>query len=408
MDHDRIKEAYLAFQKNCRKALRASGVEPKMDSMQVPSAGSSLMEGVNATSEELLAWARWQMYDVRRGTSALVRTASIGMAVEMGMHEINGEFSHAIYALKEICDNAEPDSRIHKRADDALASVRRLSNLTDLTSRFTQNWSSSRSAVTGEHILQRSTAMFDRWIDEAKITVTASPDFLKATMHGSDYVTVPVFLNLIRNALYWAPKGGQPPRIDLDAKEVSYQETGEDENGITKTVTRTEWIFSVADNGPGVPENERENIFRPFVSGRSSSGIGLYLARRNMESAHKTVVLSPEPHPLGGACFLVGSRLVLDPVPALVLSEREKLLMAAAGIVQMIADGRADDVLRDHADEWAEIGREVLRVRIQGIADTCDARLAEAFALANGLLERRIGSDDLPDWLQDDWPAPSL
>lgn len=368
--------------------------------MQVPPIGANLFEGVDATPEELLVWARWRAYDARRGSAALERTASIGMAVEMGMHEINGEFSHTIHALKDICESTEPGSRLHKRADDALASVQRLADLTRSASRFNQSVGGYCGDITGKHILDRATAMLGLWIERERITIAASPDFLKATMNGSESIIVPVFLNLIRNAMHWVPKGGQPPRIELDANEVSYPDTYYDEDDVVQTKTRTTWVFSVADNGPGVQESERENIFRPFVSGRASSGIGLYLARRNMESSHNTVVLSSEPHPLGGACFLVGLRRALDPVPELVLSERERLLMAAVGIAQMIADGRADDVLREHADDWMEIGREALRVRIQGITDTCDARLAEAFALANGLLEQRLTADDLPEWVQ--------
>ncbi|MBA2537938.1 MAG: HAMP domain-containing histidine kinase [Actinobacteria bacterium] len=64
--------------------------------------------------------------------------------------------------------------------------------------------------------------------------------------------------NLLDNAFGWTPDGG---RIALSL--VS-------ENG-TVSVT-------VSDSGPGVPESERERIFRPFWSSNYSTGTGLGLA----------------------------------------------------------------------------------------------------------------------------------
>ncbi len=64
--------------------------------------------------------------------------------------------------------------------------------------------------------------------------------------------------NLLDNAFAWTPDGG---RISVALAQA---------NG---TVS-----LSVEDTGPGVPEAERERIFRPFYSGDDSTGTGLGLA----------------------------------------------------------------------------------------------------------------------------------
>jgi signal transduction histidine kinase len=56
----------------------------------------------------------------------------------------------------------------------------------------------------------------------------------------------------------------------------------------------------ISDNGHGV--REPANLFRPFVSGPSSSGLGLYLSRAMMLSFHGNLAYEPS---ASGATFIV-------------------------------------------------------------------------------------------------------
>jgi two-component system, OmpR family, sensor kinase len=67
-------------------------------------------------------------------------------------------------------------------------------------------------------------------------------------------------------------------------------------------------VFEIADDGPGVREDERERIFEPAVRGsagtavREGTGLGLPLARRLARAAHGSVEALDRPD---GACFAV-------------------------------------------------------------------------------------------------------
>jgi two-component system NtrC family sensor kinase len=62
----------------------------------------------------------------------------------------------------------------------------------------------------------------------------------------------------------------------------------------------------VSDNGPGVPPETRDRVFRPFFSSKSAgSGFGLPLALRTIEEHGGRLALMEEAGPLGGATFLV-------------------------------------------------------------------------------------------------------
>ena len=101
-----------------------------------------------------------------------------------------------------------------------------------------------------------------------------------------------VFENLIDNALSFSPDGGQ---IILSA-------LGEAE----------ELVVRIEDEGPGVPEDARDTIFRRFQSVRPQSeafgrhsGLGLAIARTIVEGHQGSIVVESREDRLGGARFVV-------------------------------------------------------------------------------------------------------
>jgi signal transduction histidine kinase len=71
------------------------------------------------------------------------------------------------------------------------------------------------------------------------------------------------------------------------------------------TQTANGATMSVTDNGPGVPADQRERIFEPFVrlprNPRSGTGLGLTIVRRTIESHGGTITCDTTP--TGGARF---------------------------------------------------------------------------------------------------------
>ncbi|HCC55029.1 MAG TPA: sensor histidine kinase [Desulfobulbaceae bacterium] len=62
------------------------------------------------------------------------------------------------------------------------------------------------------------------------------------------------------------------------------------------------WRIAVCDDGPGVPEAEKEKIFAPFYSGKTDgTGLGLLISRKIVESYGGSLKIMDRPG--GGACF---------------------------------------------------------------------------------------------------------
>ncbi|UCH48194.1 MAG: PAS domain-containing protein [Betaproteobacteria bacterium] len=72
---------------------------------------------------------------------------------------------------------------------------------------------------------------------------------------------------------------------------------------IAKKMHRLAASIQIIDNGPGVPEEIRDRIFFPLVSGRENgSGLGLTLAQTFVSQHHGSIELDTEP---GRTCFTV-------------------------------------------------------------------------------------------------------
>ena len=95
-------------------------------------------------------------------------------------------------------------------------------------------------------------------------------------------------LNLVNNAEHWAQQGAGEAvvQVALDDGEA-------------------ECTLSVSDSGPGVPLEQRDQVFNAFFSGKEDGmGMGLAICRSVIEAHHGAIEVAASKE-WGGACFVV-------------------------------------------------------------------------------------------------------
>jgi len=118
----------------------------------------------------------------------------------------------------------------------------------------------------------------------------ARPRRTIATVMGEDVRLERMLTNLIDNAVSFSPPGAV---VEIGA-----------------TLAEEEVIIRISDEGPGVPEQERESIFRRFHSERPDSesfgqhsGLGLAIARTIVEGHQGRISVRDRVDGKRGACF---------------------------------------------------------------------------------------------------------
>ena len=137
-------------------------------------------------------------------------------------------------------------------------------------------------------VIDEAIKHIDRKAAEHVITVKESDDILLVDVEAR--LIMQVLINLVNNAIKNTPVGS----------EISV-ETGKRGN---------EAVLTVRDNGPGIPDEIKKEVFELFYTGqegvadgRRSLGLGLALCRSIAEAHHGNITLSDNlPH---GCCFTV-------------------------------------------------------------------------------------------------------
>jgi two-component system, NtrC family, nitrogen regulation sensor histidine kinase NtrY len=112
-------------------------------------------------------------------------------------------------------------------------------------------------------------------VDPPHLSMEADPDLL-----------CQVLINLLRNGAEAAREHSEAPKVSLS---VQFLPTGEVQ-------------IDVADNGPGVPEGLRQDVFLPFFTTKAKgTGVGLSLARQVVLAHRGSIAVTDAPG--GGALF---------------------------------------------------------------------------------------------------------
>ncbi len=127
--------------------------------------------------------------------------------------------------------------------------------------------------------------------EQAEIEVAQQP----TPLEGDEDLLHRVAVNLMLNAVQ-ATDGAS--RVQVEVREAGSAELPP---GVT---LGSAVLLRVRDEGPGIPEDLRERLFEPFVSGRvGGSGLGLAIVQRAVE-AHRGIILV-ESTPGEGTVFSV-------------------------------------------------------------------------------------------------------
>lgn len=225
------------------------------------------------------------------------RLAVVGELAASLAHEIRNPLTGVRSLAQRIAEGEVGEERRRRYAEVILEEVGRVerlvANLLGIARRPQPRAVTAPGEVTAlAPLLEDLLLLLGPRAEKAGVRLEASGG--SATAPASREALTQALLNLALNAVAHTPPGG---RVEIGA--------GEEPQGA---------IVWVRDQGPGVPEEERERIWEPFHSGRGGTGLGLAVVRRLAREEGWRLDLADVPG--GGAEFLIRIPRLAAPAPA--------------------------------------------------------------------------------------------
>jgi len=238
--------------------------------------------------------------DLVRAQEAIARDARIKAVGELAAavaHDLNNLCGVALLAANVGARSAPAALDSLPRIERAVRSIGDLVSRLQRVSRHEVDAGYADTASLGE-ILDDTFVMLRPVLLEHEIAVET--DIAEAPrVHCDSVVLHQVILNLVlnaRDALVTVPAARRAIRVRVRSEADSVR-------------------LTVADNGPGIAEQVREQLFEPFVTTKSGGHVGLGLAAARASLKHMGAEITAGNAPGGGAVFEVVFRAAAGSAP---------------------------------------------------------------------------------------------
>ena len=213
-------------------------------------------------------------------------------------HEIKNPLTPIQLAVQELASKYKGDDASYQRLLDTASEILReeitgLRRLVDDFSAFAKLPKVEPAAIDLNQLLAEIVRLQPDWQN----VVTFAPSTSPVPAMCDKTLFRRVVANLVENAVQAAQAMGRTPAVLIQTE-----------------VRGRRAAILVADNGPGVPEADRQRIFDPYVTHREGgTGLGLAIVRKIVIDHGGDVSVGPSP--TGGACFAVELPLAGDLSP---------------------------------------------------------------------------------------------
>ena len=223
-----------------------------------------------------LLQARERMDDANRRLVQHEKLASIGRMAATIAHEIRNPLTSVKLNVQKVAEDEGFAEPIKAHLDLSLEGIDQIERFIKELLNFTRVQELVLERWPVEQIVDESLKMIKDMLAQKKIAVEKSfGPSLPPVLADADKLRQ-VFLNILRNAHEALGSGG---KISIACDTAS-------EGGRTMVRVR------IADNGPGIAEKDRPNIFEPFYTTKPSGfGLGLANARKIVEQHNGTIAV---------------------------------------------------------------------------------------------------------------------
>ena len=242
----------------------------------------------NPKDIEVISAYRSKIAELEMQVDNVYLLAQAGMSIEIVNHQFNALYPKIKDWIDELKKKAHGDRELSRITDGLNLSFQHMEENHRMLMPMYRVTRRVKTEFSGQYIYEKIMEFYGSILKEKGISFSCSNDFLSYRMFSYQTVIIPVFLNIIDNAIYWIDfsKGAKKIHIDMIDDEIAICNSG-------KPMTPTQLV----------------RCFEAFYTKKPQGrGIGLYLARTTLKTADFKIYATNDKkyNTLGGACFVIG------------------------------------------------------------------------------------------------------
>ncbi|MEZ8861434.1 ATP-binding protein [Vibrio sp. 10N.247.311.51] len=230
---------------------------------------SKLEQGVDIESAFTLA--EEERVKAEQEINQIRSLAQSGISFEILAHELASQDKTVTRSLNSMSSNAREELGFK----NAMKAHKQFTNYLRFLSPLKLSGYQQRDDISGIEIIKNIEKFFNQQFEKQNVHLEFGDAFKRMYVTDVQSRIIPVFINLLNNALYWV---------------------GLAENKRIVKVDIVDNFVVIANNGPVIDPDDIGNLFQLFYSRRpSGNGVGLYLSKQNLAVARHQIWYAEKP-----------------------------------------------------------------------------------------------------------------
>ncbi|WP_447400535.1 ATP-binding protein [Vibrio harveyi] len=246
-----------------------------------------------SNSVDLIVALESENEQVKESLNQYYEFAQLGMSLGIIQHEFSSTARNVRKSIRSLKPWADTNPQLGDLYDNITHSFAHLDGYLKMFTPLNRRLYRSKVELSGKEIDNYLRDIFDERLKRHNIMLTATREFLVRTTNVFPSSFLPVFINVVDNAIYW----------------LNTQRDSENANKEIKLDVDGEYL-SISNNGPTIPLIDRNRIFEFTFSRKASGrGMGLFISKESLNNEGFDIQLAS-----GGAdaspCFVISEEIV--------------------------------------------------------------------------------------------------